>query len=88
MKLDIHLREVETGFSRVYEDDYEWNDEFSDYIWADGNYSCDCNRAYFLFDWGRADNGNYSSYADCSDNRIVIDKIVNHDTGEVLAEDL
>ena len=34
-----------TGEMRVYEDDGDYNWEF---LWEEGNYSCDCNRHLFF----------------------------------------
>jgi hypothetical protein len=43
----ISIRDEFTGIVRVYDDKDEWH---GDYIWDEGNYSCDCNRHLF-FQW-------------------------------------
>lgn len=40
----VHIRNVETGETCDYEDPYP----FSDFIWTEGNNSCDCNLALFM----------------------------------------
>lgn len=49
MIYDVLLRDTTTGEERAYLMDHlgPW-DENSDYIWADGNYACDCNRSLFF----------------------------------------
>lgn len=47
----VTIRNNATGESRSYHDDSKWcegADGDSAYLWADGNYSCDCNRALFF----------------------------------------
>lgn len=46
----IELRKNETGEIRRHRDDYFESspDRESDYIWTEGNYACDCNRALFF----------------------------------------
>ena len=41
----VEIRRNETGETRKYEYEYPWD---GDYIWTDGNYSCDCNRRLFF----------------------------------------
>ncbi len=43
----VAVRNNETKEVRMYSHDDDW-EEHSDYIWAEGNYSCDCNRAIFF----------------------------------------
>lgn len=38
---DVHIRKNSTGETRAYRDNGAWNE----YLWADGNFACDCNRA-------------------------------------------
>lgn len=48
----VEVRENATGTIRSF--DYEKTygltpgDEFNDFIWTEGNYACDCNRALFF----------------------------------------
>jgi hypothetical protein len=43
----VTLRNNETGESRVCVRSGAW-DDVADYLWRDGNYACDCNRALFF----------------------------------------
>ncbi len=75
---DIHFKCVETGETRIYHDDYKREEKHDFFIWADGNYSCDCNRSIFFYDYDE------NKEMDCSDGRIVIEKIVIRETGEIV----
>ena len=44
MSYAVHLRRNADGVVRVITEDDAW-DETADYIWTDGNFGCDCNRA-------------------------------------------
>jgi hypothetical protein len=37
---EVVIRRNADGATRVYNDPYPWNE----FLWADGNYACDCNR--------------------------------------------
>jgi hypothetical protein len=84
--IDVYLRDTVTGDTRVHRDEGWWDVDgfteqiaFSDFIWSDGNYACDCNRSLFLWP-DRTDKE-----LPCSnDARIVIDKIVDVVTGETV----
>lgn len=80
MAIDVYLRNVKTGETGMKHFDFDYNPN----LWDIGNYSCDCNRSLFLYDY------NEDKELDCnvSDNVIVIDKIVDHETVEVLAKNL
>ncbi len=72
MNLRVHLRDTVTGFARIYETEVE-DDEGLHYMWGEGNYSCDCNRSLFLWDWSDEEG----EVLDCNsmDNQIVIDRM-------------
>jgi hypothetical protein len=38
------ITHIPTGETRIYEDEYE----YSEFMWTEGNYSCDCNRHLFF----------------------------------------
>lgn len=84
MFVDVHLLDTETGKRAVYQHDYEYpeGETFDTYLWEEGNYSCDCNRALFFY--GYEDGENYL----CGDSRFVVEKIVNRETGELLYSEL
>lgn len=79
-KIDVYLRNTIDGFTDIYHDDWDYPEPFNSCMWYEGNYSCDCNRSYFLYNW---DN---NKELDCNieNNIIIIDKIVRRDTGEIL----
>jgi hypothetical protein len=41
----VFIRKEATGEVRKHLDKFPWD---GDYMWADGNYSCDCNRHLFF----------------------------------------
>ena len=43
----IEIMRVSDGATRRYHDPSAWED-YSEYMWSDGNYSCDCNRSLFF----------------------------------------
>ena len=75
---DIHMINTETKESRIYHDDYKREKKDDFYIWAEGNFSCDCNRSIFFYDYEE------DKEMDCSKGRIVIEKIVIRGTGETV----
>jgi hypothetical protein len=85
MLVDIYLTDTETGFSKIYHDKYAWEDVDTDwpasaaiiYQYTEGNYSCDCNRSLFLYDWEE------NKVKSCG-NTIRLDKIVDRETGKVI----
>ena len=45
MPYNVEIRRNSDGVIHTYRDDFDWS---GDYIWAAGNYSCDCNRRLFF----------------------------------------
>ena len=46
---DVTILDTHTGETVTYEDEHYFDDEYdSDFIWDEGNFSCDCNRALFF----------------------------------------
>ena len=87
-KIDVYLRDLNTGYSDVYHthdpfDNEFYNNGFGTYLWSEGNYSCDCNRSLFLYCYAENGTGKYKDYP-CGEGNIIIDKIVRVDTGEIL----
>jgi hypothetical protein len=78
----VHLRDSVSGDTRTYETGGLTNDEggFSDFIWSEGNFSCDCNRCLFLWNWDAAKD----LPCNTEEPRIIVDKIVRIDTGETV----
>ena len=55
----VALRNNATGEVRLIPYEYNWGDpddgtsgEASHFLWTEGNYGCDCNRALWFYDWG------------------------------------
>lgn len=46
MKLKVEILDTEQNLTRIYHTG--WDGEFSEYIWREGNYACDCNRSLFF----------------------------------------
>lgn len=84
MKYDIHITEVATGITRIYHhnDDPDWERIDGDYVWPDGNYGCDCNRALFFARAG----GEEDIDIECGEERFSV-CITARETGEVLYRD-
>jgi hypothetical protein len=76
MLVDIYLTDTETGFSKVYHDNYDWgNGEGLIFQYTENN--CDCNLSLFLYDWDENDK------KPCG-NTIRLDKIVDRKTGQAI----
>jgi hypothetical protein len=74
VKIEVDLRDTLTGHKKTYVE--ESSDDNVDhetvvFMWSEGNYSCDCNRSLFLWDWDRDKD------LPCSqpDGRIVVDSL-------------
>lgn len=52
----VEIRKNETGEIRLMRD-LDWH---GDFIWSEGNYSCDCNRSSFFGDDEDCSEGKYS----------------------------
>ena len=76
MKYKVAIRKNETGEIRMYDGGGEWGGS-SHFLWTDGNYACDCNRADFFGDEDAAQCGETifaALYAEMEDgSRIALD---------------
>jgi hypothetical protein len=61
----VLIRNNETGEERLYAETYPWHDA-AQFLWTEGNYGCDCNRAIFFADAG----GEGDIDIDCGDSRF------------------
>jgi hypothetical protein len=86
---DVYLTHIPTGEQIIYHDNFghvtdeeDWKSR-SIFIWEDGNYSCDCNRALFF---ERAKTGDDSVWVEQECGHIVykLDKLVVRETGEIV----
>ncbi len=81
LKILVKVRNNETGEIRDCQTTGLYDhklDEFSNYIWAEGNYACDCNRDSF-FNGGDSD-------MECGDTKYSIN-IYNPKTGVKIYEE-
>ena len=84
-----HIRNVATG--EVREKQLSKWDGGYEYMWTDGNYSCDCNRAIFFFGAGNPQLSDHEAFMqapdrECTDGRFVV-RITDAATGEQLYAD-
>jgi hypothetical protein len=73
----VEIRRNADGVISIYRMDY-----FGDFIWSDGNYSCDCNRAIFFHEARKED----SSDRECGDSAFSV-RILHPVSSAVLYED-
>lgn len=78
----VSITDTTTGETRAYDaDGYLDDGVFFEYIWSEGNYACDCNRANFF---ARA-AGEDDPDRECGDGRYAV-KIFDID-GKTIYED-
>lgn len=91
---DAYLTHIPTGEQVVHHDTYDidtndvpdhcdsWQTAYS-FIWEDGNYACDCNRALFF---ERAKTGDQDAWPEtpCGNSLYRLDKLVVRETGEIV----
>ncbi len=65
MGITVELTRLADGVVREYPMDIKFNE----YIWADGNFSCDCNRELFFL---RAADEDEPDETDCGDERFAV----------------
>jgi hypothetical protein len=78
----VHLRDTVSGATRVVDEDGSPSetDPHGTYLWEEGNWSCDCNRSLWLYDWAP------EYKLDCLSEVIVIDGIYLLDGRKVYSE--
>lgn len=81
--LIVHIRRNADGEVRQYVDKYPW-DSGSEYMWADGNYSCDCNRYLFFMRAAGEDEGKLIDDR-CGDDGYSVR--ITDEAGNLLYED-
>jgi hypothetical protein len=82
-RMRIEIRRNADGLVRVYETDPGTFGGYHEYVWTEGNFSCDCNRR-LLFARAAGDDEDWES--DCSEHLYDV-RITNADTGEVLLDE-
>jgi hypothetical protein len=91
MKYTAQIKEVATGKIVEYHDEMEgWDDDYPDspwhsieFIWSEGNYSCDCNRALFF---ARGAQGTDEPDVPCGETMYRC-RITLEETGEVILDE-
>ncbi len=83
--ISAHMTDTRTGESRVYGTYYPMDDGGDDYSgivfhWTSGNYSCDCNRSLFFYDYADGTELNCNE----GENIIRLDMLVVKETGKVI----
>lgn len=73
----VVIRNIATGEERIITQDGAWNDA-ADFLWSEGNYACDCNRALFFYNWGPE-----SEDRDCGDSAFSIPTIILSDGARI-----
>lgn len=86
MKLFATIRHVPTGEERTVDaGDYQPDRDGLDvleYLWGEGNYACDCNRALFFYDWGpESDN------RECGDSEFFVVALKDENGNVIYADD-
>lgn len=76
----IKIKRNSDGLIREYNDEYPWS-ETMEYLWSEGNFGCDCNRALFF---ARA-VGEDDPDCECGDTEFSIE--VFDDDGKLLYKD-
>lgn len=81
----VHIRRVSTGEVRIHEMASGWfsEQEHPEYIWEEGNFSCDCNRGDFFRDV----KGEPEQDDPCGNHLYVVDKIEIEDGTVVYSEE-
>ena len=73
MRVQVLIEEVATGERRWYDDGN--SHRATEFMWNDGNYSCDCNRAWFF-----ARAANEPEYdVDCGEELYTVIMILRED---------
>jgi hypothetical protein len=84
--ITVSITRVMDGVRREFHtEDFCWDGrpyEFEDFIWTEGNYSCDCNRELFFERAAGKEHGEIDS--PCGKGRFRIDWIKIDSTGETV----
>jgi hypothetical protein len=78
MAYRVEIIRNETGEKRLAERSDEW-DDLALYMWTDGNFGCDCNRAMFFADAG----GEEDCDIGCGETRYTVTRAILPNGSEV-----
>lgn len=83
---DVEIEDTRTGKTRTYAMWQALHDgEFSDFVWTEGNFACDCNRfLFFQYANGLGVDEVDDEDGPCGDGRYLILSLVDADSGRVL----
>ena len=76
--INVHIRKNATNEVRIYKCNSPWSGGF---MWSDGNYACDCNRAIFF-----GDAGGTNEEMECGETRYTV-RIEDADGHELYRDD-
>lgn len=65
----VTIRDRRTGVERIYRDIWPYDEEGLEFMWSEGNYGCDCNRAIFF---ARAGGESPPDHVGCSDENFAV----------------
>ena len=68
MKCQVTLRDTQNGYQGTIVVDHT-DFDLADWMWTQGNYSCDCNRSLFLYD------GDITRELPCNTDNNVIELV-------------
>jgi len=87
----VTIKELSSGLVVTYED--TWDDwgtaspkEQWDFMWTEGNYSCDCNRKIFFYRHGFNEDKMDDAPCSGSENQYLV-KVVFKETGEIVVNE-
>lgn len=83
MGYQVVIRQNATGIERTanFDVDSHW-DGGHEYLWSDGNYGCDCNRAIFFHEAGNEKDPDI----ECGETEYDVVRVIMHD-GTVIEGD-
>ncbi len=79
----VSIYDTETKDTVSYHEEFDMSPEGLDFIWREGNYSCDCNRMIFfskheVLDYPCGDTGRFKvTIHDHNNNKIYDDEVVD-----------
>lgn len=96
MKITVEITDTKQKIKRVYHTGWNVSDDPQliglEFMWSEGNYSCDCNRSLFFQEAGGVEDPyrtgpEHPDYSDCNTgpNRFLV-KVMD-DTGNIIHED-
>jgi hypothetical protein len=80
---NVHITDTATGDTRIMRFERSWEDHY-DYLWSEGNYSCDCNRNIFFCRAASRDEPDDEDI-ECGEGRFLVR--ITDDSGAQLYQD-